>query len=202
LPIIDLLAPTNRHIAKLRDFISLQLPAGFPVKVEVPVYHVLTARVSFEEFKGTCEDPDQTVFEVPDGYRRLEAGRNDYASEEDVMLAMALQASMQGYGPEGTYTDEAYDPDLQRAIQASLGQELGSTPMSRGSGVLRAVTEDDLIQQAIALSLQEGGGVVDPVAVPVQGAGTPQPPSVGPDLSQLTEEEQLAAVLALSMNEQ
>lgn len=33
LPIIDLMAATNAHFRKLREFITLQLPAGFPVKI-------------------------------------------------------------------------------------------------------------------------------------------------------------------------
>ena len=40
LPIIDLMAISNAHFAKLRDFITLQLPAGFPVKIgKVPHCH-------------------------------------------------------------------------------------------------------------------------------------------------------------------
>jgi len=33
LPIIDLMAATNAHFGKLKEFITLQLPAGFPVKI-------------------------------------------------------------------------------------------------------------------------------------------------------------------------
>ena len=33
IPIIDLMAQSNAHFAKLRDFITLQLPAGFPIKI-------------------------------------------------------------------------------------------------------------------------------------------------------------------------
>ena len=33
LPIIDLMAATNAHFRKLKEFITLQLPAGFPVKI-------------------------------------------------------------------------------------------------------------------------------------------------------------------------
>jgi hypothetical protein len=33
IPIIDLMAASNAHFRKLRDFITLQLPAGFPVKI-------------------------------------------------------------------------------------------------------------------------------------------------------------------------
>ena len=32
-PIIDLMAVSNAHFSKLKDFITLQLPAGFPVKI-------------------------------------------------------------------------------------------------------------------------------------------------------------------------
>lgn len=33
LPIIDLMASNNAHFKKLRDFITLQLPSGFPIKI-------------------------------------------------------------------------------------------------------------------------------------------------------------------------
>lgn len=33
MPIVDLMAITSSHFAKLKDFIQMQLPAGFPVKI-------------------------------------------------------------------------------------------------------------------------------------------------------------------------
>jgi hypothetical protein len=33
MPIVDLMAISSSHFAKLRDFITLQLPSGFPVKI-------------------------------------------------------------------------------------------------------------------------------------------------------------------------
>ena len=33
MPIIDIMASTNAHFKKLQDFITLQLPTGFPVKI-------------------------------------------------------------------------------------------------------------------------------------------------------------------------
>lgn len=33
MPIIDLMAANNAHFRKLRDFITLQLPSGFPIKI-------------------------------------------------------------------------------------------------------------------------------------------------------------------------
>lgn len=32
-PIIDLMARTSTHFARLRDFINLRFPPGFPVKI-------------------------------------------------------------------------------------------------------------------------------------------------------------------------
>jgi ankyrin repeat domain-containing protein 13 len=33
MPIVDLMAISSTHFAKLKDFIQMQLPAGFPVKI-------------------------------------------------------------------------------------------------------------------------------------------------------------------------
>uniref|UniRef100_H3CGR4 Ankyrin repeat domain 13B n=1 Tax=Tetraodon nigroviridis TaxID=99883 RepID=H3CGR4_TETNG len=54
-PIIDLMAISNTLFAKLRDFITLRLPPGFPVKIEIPLYHILNARITFNNLNG-CED--------------------------------------------------------------------------------------------------------------------------------------------------
>ena len=40
LPIIDMMAPSNAHFAKLHDFISLRLPSGFPVKIGKAPTHI------------------------------------------------------------------------------------------------------------------------------------------------------------------
>ena len=36
LPIVDLMALNNSHFKKLKEFITLQLPSGFPVKIGKP----------------------------------------------------------------------------------------------------------------------------------------------------------------------
>ncbi|XP_028270665.1 ankyrin repeat domain-containing protein 13A [Parambassis ranga] len=46
-PIIDLMARTSSHFARLRDFVTLKFPPGFPVKIEIPLFHVLNARITF-----------------------------------------------------------------------------------------------------------------------------------------------------------
>lgn len=34
-PIIDLMARTSSHFARLRDFVTLKFPPGFPVKIGI-----------------------------------------------------------------------------------------------------------------------------------------------------------------------
>ncbi|QQP35598.1 Ankyrin repeat domaincontaining protein 13Blike, partial [Caligus rogercresseyi] len=48
MPIIDLLSLTNAHYAKLKDFFTLQFPSGFPLKIEIPLFHALNSRITFE----------------------------------------------------------------------------------------------------------------------------------------------------------
>ncbi|XP_019853015.1 PREDICTED: ankyrin repeat domain-containing protein 13B-like [Amphimedon queenslandica] len=52
LPIIELMSLNNAHFAKLKDFITLQMPAGYPVKFEIPLFHVMSARVTFGNING------------------------------------------------------------------------------------------------------------------------------------------------------
>ncbi|XP_067295409.1 ankyrin repeat domain-containing protein 13A isoform X2 [Pseudorasbora parva] len=60
-PIIDLMARTSTHFARLRDFINLRFPPGFPVKIEIPLFHVLNARITFGSVnKCSTDEPLDT----------------------------------------------------------------------------------------------------------------------------------------------
>ncbi|XP_031470002.1 ankyrin repeat domain-containing protein 13D isoform X3 [Phasianus colchicus] len=128
-PIIDLMAISNAHFAKLRDFITLKLPPGFPVKIEIPLFHVLNARITFSNLCG-CDQPlgsvrvcnptqppgaraagpggwpfpcevEPAVFEVPPGYTVLGAGRSEpLRDEDDDLLQFAIQQSLLDAGTE------------------------------------------------------------------------------------------------------
>ncbi|GBN40890.1 Ankyrin repeat domain-containing protein 13D [Araneus ventricosus] len=118
LPIVDLMAISSTHFAKLRDFITLQLPAGFPVKIEIPLFHVLNARITFgnifaldesvpgvtpiKEDKAVACVLDDGCFEVPAGYVRLgsDALRPLSIDEDDELLQYAIQQSLMEAGSE------------------------------------------------------------------------------------------------------
>lgn len=129
-PIIDLMARTSSHFARLRDFVTLKFPPGFPVKIEIPLFHVLNARITFgnvnkcsteEEAKPTPaatptssgEDEEAavlppfqvspSVFEVPASYHRRGGSRHTPMSNNDEeLLQYAIhQSLLESHGVEG-----------------------------------------------------------------------------------------------------
>uniref|UniRef100_A0A671XFV3 Ankyrin repeat domain 13A n=1 Tax=Sparus aurata TaxID=8175 RepID=A0A671XFV3_SPAAU len=79
-PIIDLMARTSSHFARLRDFVTLKFPPGFPVKIEIPLFHVLNARITFGNVNkcSTEEEAKPTPAATPtsSGEDEEAAGRN------------------------------------------------------------------------------------------------------------------------------
>ncbi|KAJ1563210.1 hypothetical protein HK405_004695 [Cladochytrium tenue] len=79
LPLLDLIGMgSNQHIRSLREFFNVQLPPGFPVKVEVPIN--LTPLSAVVTFQNIVTDPkfDPSIFVIPDrkqGYRAGEVIR-------------------------------------------------------------------------------------------------------------------------------
>ncbi|XP_042561167.1 ankyrin repeat domain-containing protein 13D-like [Clupea harengus] len=166
-PIIDLMAISNAHFAKLRDFITLRLPPGFPVKIEIPLFHVLNARVTFSNLCG-CDEPvssitvlspteaceagqtpppfhcevDPSVFEPPPDYTTLGPGRSEpMRDEDDNLLQFAIQQSLLDAGTESD--------------QVTIWEALTNTR----PGPQPPLYEDDpQLERAIHESLSLGGG--------------------------------------------
>ncbi|VTJ51130.1 Hypothetical predicted protein [Marmota monax] len=202
-PIIDLMAISNAHFAKLRDFITLRLPPGFPVKIEIPLFHVLNARITFSNLCG-CDEPlgsvwvpapstavaasgspfpcevDPTVFEVPEGYSVLGAERSEpLRDEDDDLLQFAIQQSLLEAGTE--------------AEQVTVWEALTNTRPGTHPPPQNTVYEEQLqLERALQESLRLSTGS--------RGPGSPQrtPPSPVPP----SFEEQLRLALELSSREQ
>ncbi|XP_030376955.1 ankyrin repeat domain-containing protein 13C [Scaptodrosophila lebanonensis] len=66
LDVLEVVAPL-KHINKLRQFVTLKLPTGFPVKIEIPVLHTVTAKVTFQKFEFRDNIPAK-LFEIPAHY--------------------------------------------------------------------------------------------------------------------------------------
>ncbi|PAA67588.1 hypothetical protein BOX15_Mlig009055g1, partial [Macrostomum lignano] len=163
LPVLDLMANKSAHFSQLREFVTLQLPAGFPLRVEIPLHTLLQANVSFcnlfaadspaehvsclrdvvqEESRGPdhvyCA-VDERAFAIPGGYRLLSNRRPRFSPmgrEEDYYASTMAASSGGGSEFEQQFTEE------QDLLQMALAQ----------SDLQKAI-EDSLLSAAI-----EGGG--------------------------------------------
>nr|XP_029533390.1 ankyrin repeat domain-containing protein 13A-like isoform X2 [Oncorhynchus nerka] len=140
-PIIDLMARTSTHFARLRDFVTLKFPPGFPVKIEIPLFHVLNARISFGSVnKCTTGEP----LETPPSAATPEE------EEEEVVEEMREEG---GCG-------EAAVPPLFQVCPSVF--EVPSHYRHRGGGGSRHTPvsnhDEELLQYAIHQSLLESGG--------------------------------------------
>ncbi|XP_021268778.1 ankyrin repeat domain-containing protein 13A isoform X2 [Numida meleagris] len=181
-PIIDLMARTSAHFARLRDFITLEFPPGFPVKIEIPLFHVLNARITFENVNscrtaertssqtagsaqgdsGANFEVDPSVFEIPNSYHVQDDGRNIHVHDEDnEIIQFAIQQSLlesSGNNEVGVHSNGAvaYSQDFniqyQRALQESY---LTSTGNSQCSSPSEPSSFEKDLQLAMELSVRE-----------------------------------------------
>jgi len=67
LSVLNVVAPT-KHFAKMKEFVSMKLPPGFPVKIEIPVLPTCVARITFQDFSWE-DDISDDLFVIPDDYK-------------------------------------------------------------------------------------------------------------------------------------
>lgn len=88
LPVFEILSPTAQHFDRLQEFIRMDMPEGFPVRLEVPIFGFLTGRVTFENCWGWMEGlgaeaipspkalgedkHTRAWFELPKGYEKAQ----------------------------------------------------------------------------------------------------------------------------------
>ncbi|XP_074497516.1 ankyrin repeat domain-containing protein 13B [Sebastes fasciatus] len=153
-PIIDLMAISNALFAKLRDFITLRLPPGFPVKIEIPLYHILNARITFSNLNG-CEEgtgvrADNEVGVEGDGQRDIP--RTDTPSpgsdSSSVSSSSSTMSCRAGEIPPCVFEPPSGYSMLGGKQRDSMRDE-----------------EEDLLQFAIQQSLLEAGSEYDQVTI-------------------------------------
>ncbi|KPJ16566.1 Ankyrin repeat domain-containing protein 13D [Papilio machaon] len=160
MPILDLMtAISSPHFAKLKDFIQMQLPAGFPVKIEIPLFHVVNARITFGNIFAT-ESPvpnieciqegerlscivDDACFEIGRGYRDTAASDDRMSNgtdDDEGLLQYAIQQSLM---EAGTHDDQV---DVWEALR-------GARPSSPAPPRALLAAEERQLQRAIEASL-------------------------------------------------
>ncbi|NWI37970.1 AN13D protein, partial [Picathartes gymnocephalus] len=212
-PIIDLMAISNAHFAKLRDFITLKLPPGFPVKIEIPLFHVLNARITFSNLCG-CDQPLGSVRilqgatgppEGADGSPCTAAWPFPCEVEAGVFEVPAGYTVL-GAGRSEPLRDED-DDLLQFAIQQSLldaGTETDQVTIWEALTNTRPGAEPPPYDEDLQLEsmlLQAGPSAEPPAAGSPPGAGGGSPPGP-PGGGYGSFAEQLRLAMALSEREQ
>ncbi|CAG9107546.1 Ankyrin repeat domain-containing protein 13C [Plutella xylostella] len=66
LNVLEVIAPF-KHFAKLREFVAMKLPKGFPVKIDIPILPTVTAKITFQKFEFR-DDIEAHMFNIPDDY--------------------------------------------------------------------------------------------------------------------------------------
>ncbi|XP_060105725.1 ankyrin repeat domain-containing protein 13A isoform X2 [Heteronotia binoei] len=182
-PIIDLMARTSAHFARLKDFITLEFPPGFPVKIEIPLFHILNARITFgnvnscstieeaspETLEGAQQQPasafavDQSVFEIPKSYRIQDDGRNVRVQDEDnEIMQFAIQQSLMESGQNREALSAtsngavSYSRDLSLQYQRALQESFqASSPTPVAPPLRDSSSFDRDLQLAMELSVKE-----------------------------------------------
>uniref|UniRef100_A0A8C8JNR9 Ankyrin repeat domain-containing protein n=1 Tax=Oncorhynchus tshawytscha TaxID=74940 RepID=A0A8C8JNR9_ONCTS len=175
-PIIDLMARTSSHFARLRDFVTLKFPPGFPVKIEIPLFHVLNARISFGGVNkcSTCEPLDTpplaatptpseedgvpplfqvcpSVFEVPAHYHHRGGGGGSrhmpVSNHDEELLQYAIHQSLLDLS---SLSDT--NTCCSRSITEGALVDLGDTTSSLASSSTSIPSPDMDLRMAMELS--------------------------------------------------
>eukprot|EP00486_Rosalina_sp_Unknown_P014030 CAMPEP_0201583762 /NCGR_PEP_ID=MMETSP0190_2-20130828/102056_1 /ASSEMBLY_ACC=CAM_ASM_000263 /TAXON_ID=37353 /ORGANISM="Rosalina sp." /LENGTH=90 /DNA_ID=CAMNT_0048026259 /DNA_START=471 /DNA_END=743 /DNA_ORIENTATION=+ len=70
LAILEAAAPQSKLAAKLKEFLEIKMPRGFPIQLELPLFHVLKANVTFKNFEHI--NPTDDIFVIPQDYLLVE----------------------------------------------------------------------------------------------------------------------------------
>ncbi|XP_033097041.1 ankyrin repeat domain-containing protein 13C-like [Anneissia japonica] len=67
LNVLEVITPM-KHFSKLREFVEMKLPPGFPVKIDIPVLPTISARVTFQDCQFRENIPPH-LFRIPSDYK-------------------------------------------------------------------------------------------------------------------------------------
>ncbi|KAF7629205.1 hypothetical protein Mgra_00009268 [Meloidogyne graminicola] len=146
--IIDLLAVRNAKFLRLKRFIELQMPAGFPIRIKIPLFHLINAQITFHNVnEPAVEDIDQPInddecpefrlkdslFQIPDDFQIYKMTGNMFLNRFDEIEYVKHVNTRDVEDGDEYYClierfidgqqsskDNSYEHQLQQAIEKSL----------------------------------------------------------------------------------
>jgi len=159
IPILDILCNFNDipWFDSLREMLKL-IPKGFPVRLDIPLFYVFTARVTFQNINEEgdfCQKDndgklkiDDKVFRIPGEYQQEHRNLQDTISEhrrnrrdtnfDDIELNAAIEESLKELGVSNDPATRRQIIETQRQAQHDLNMRMD---------------EDEALQEAIKRSL-------------------------------------------------
>nr|VZI44645.1 unnamed protein product [Spirometra erinaceieuropaei] len=163
LPIVELMAEYNPYFFKLQEFLTKQLPSGFPMKIDGCYSFYGSAPglfILYEAFPGPLTDfrePKRNKVRTfgkrwAFGACETQAEENSPGhfgtiDEEEQLVQMAVQRSLQEYGGADHLTQRQYSLMKRGVIEARPGECVDP--------------EEAMMQTAIEQSFKEGSGLSD-----------------------------------------
>lgn len=121
LPIFELLAPTQKHFQKLNTFISLKMPsAGFPVKVDIPVFPTVSGTATFTRHEAKPIDPK--LFDIPPYPLKRHQPKKDKSATNSPATVNSPSGSSHGT-PQAS--SDAIPSDLSSSTDSTQSHEHG-----------------------------------------------------------------------------
>jgi len=168
-PLIEIAAISNPHFTRLKLFFDDLLPPGVPIKTEIPLFNLITARCTVEKaLKLTDADKQnsslvpENCFEIPDGFEAIEHGQpaGRYRSRNSRPNRNRARNHDQTGG--NLDLEMQYQSQLQQAIQQSLnvgnnsgsnaGNHAGNNTVPTGEA---NETQDDELERILRQSVFE-----------------------------------------------
>lgn len=128
LKLLTVLAPAGAHLQKVEDFLQTTMPPGFPIKLDVPVFPTVSARVTSSVCRPGPVSPD--LFAIPATYLEIsveemedmhDEDEEDEEFEIDVNGDAAMLKELEGAGDDND--DEASDSDEDAEFQDAQQSE-------------------------------------------------------------------------------
>ncbi|VUZ44933.1 unnamed protein product [Hymenolepis diminuta] len=231
LPIVELMAEYNPFFHKLEEFLTKKIPHGFPMRVEIPLYHILNACVTFGNLYGgdapaygvicdrtAASSPSNTSGESLVGHSGHGAAHHKVEPASCVVEDCVFDVG-RGYhlveeaspGHFGTIDEE--EQLVQMAVQRSLVEYGGADHLTQRQyslakrGVVEARPgeyvdpEEAMMQEAIAESFQQESGLSDLEQQYLKALELSREELAQEEERQKKEEEELERVLKLSLVE-